>query len=285
MFRPTHLIFGITLSLASAQANPDILPVIHQLGGTTSQLPGSRSWEVGFHVNGKGLDDQGLAMVGYLEPVVRLNLRNTRVSSAGMEHVAKLDELRHLHLEGTSVDDAGLKYIAQCTYLRYLNLYGTAITDEGLKHLIALRNLQHLYLWQTAVTDEGVACLQRALPQLLIYRGADLETVRRIDKESGVTPLAQLTWHPATEKTPPISKGGSFTTVTFVNRRPDKVKLFWIAYGDGSRTHYGDIDGYGERPQNTYANSTWLITDEQGHALGYFMTNKEVAIATIPKAQ
>jgi hypothetical protein len=56
------------------------------------------------------------------------------------------------------------------TQLKLLELTGTTVTDAGLEHIRPLSGLQNLTLYRTRVTATGVAELQKALPNLTVYR-------------------------------------------------------------------------------------------------------------------
>ena len=140
------------------------LAAIKRIGGSVSSFGGNR--EVDFHLGGRALTDQGLAHAAALENVASLNLRDTKITGAGLVHLKGLAKLRELHLERTAVGDEGIENLAGLLNLEYLNLYKTKITDKSLAHLSGLKKLRRLYVWQTGVTDAGVGKLEQALPEL-----------------------------------------------------------------------------------------------------------------------
>ena len=71
-------------------------------------------------------------------------------------------------------------------------------------------------------------------------------------------------------------------TINFENKSDGTVKVHWVQYGGGLR-YYGTIKPGGKRQQNTYANATWVVTDENEKLLGHFRTSKKVGVAVIPK--
>ena len=115
--------------------------------------------------------------------VVDLNLRDTKITSAGLVHLKGLAKLTRLHLERTNVGDEGIANLTKLTTLEYLNLYGTKITDKSLDHLAGLKNLRQLYVWQTDVTDAGIAKFKKALPAVSVVKGIDLSTIIPVAKE------------------------------------------------------------------------------------------------------
>jgi internalin A len=54
--------------------------------------------------------------------------------------------------------------------LFHLNLSDTPITDAGLVSMKGLTKLESVMVGNTQVTDAGVKALNRALPNLTIYR-------------------------------------------------------------------------------------------------------------------
>ncbi|MEK6235798.1 MAG: c-type cytochrome, partial [Planctomycetales bacterium] len=94
-----------------------------------------------------------------------------------------------------------------------------------------------------------------------------------------------LKWIATGGAKPPKSKsGGANTSVIFENKTKRRVKLFWVGYR-GQLQLYGEIDPGKTRQQNTYAKSTWLITDENDKPLGHFIAETLVARAVIPNGK
>jgi mono/diheme cytochrome c family protein len=150
-----------------AQAGVDIRPVAR-----------NTPWaEANFRLQGTNITDAVLAPVKDVTSLVEVNLAKTSVTDAGLAALENLSNLIRLHLELTSITDAGLARLKNLKNLSYLNLYGTAVTDAGLEHLKGLRSLKQLYLWQTKVTEAGAADLKKALPELMISTGAELNTL------------------------------------------------------------------------------------------------------------
>ncbi len=265
-------------------ANSVVISTIKKNGGLVLPMPGKgENWEVEFHLRGRELTDEGLSPIVDLKDVISLNLRDTKITSAGLIHLKGLVKLRRLHLERTNIGDEGIINLTGLTDLEYLNLYGTKITDKALDQLTGLKKLKQLYVWQTGVTDEGVDKLKKALPGLKVVRGVDLSKVIMVKKPEPI-PTDKLKWLLAEgkEKPPAKSKPGSFTVVTFQNKRNYDIKLYWIDYG-GDRKLYGEIAKGGERMQNTYSDAVWLVTDQKDKPLGYFVAGTKEALAIIPK--
>ena len=277
----TVLMLGQPLGHADDQAAIDS---IKKNGGLVLPSPGRENqWDIQFQLRGRDLTDDGLADVARLGNVVELNLRDTKITSAGLVHLKGLAKLTRLHLERTNVGDEGIANLTKLTTLEYLNLYGTKITDKSLDHLAGLKNLRQLYVWQTDVTDAGIAKFKKALPAVSVVKGIDLSTIIPVAKEEP-KPENDLKWLPegGDEKPPAKSVTGEFIFVRFINERDKPVKLFWIDYG-GKPKLYGVIEPGDQRRQSTYEGAVWMLADERDKPLGYFVTGREFARAIIPK--
>jgi len=270
-------------SAAGPVETAEAVAAIKRLGGSVHRM--GKEWEVEFH-RGRSLTDDELAQVASLKNIVVLNLRETKVTSAGLVHLKDLANLRWLHLEKTEVGDEGTENLAGLINLEYLNLYATNITDKTLGRLTGLKKLKKLYVWQTAVTDKGVARLEKALPNLKIVRGVDLSKLAAtFPKESEEPkPTKALKWIAVSSRAdaPAKSLNGINTTVFFENKSSRKVKLYWISYGGGELKLYGELAPGATRRQNTYSKNSWLITDENDQPLGYFLIEQEESLAVIP---
>ena len=285
MFR--LLLIGTVLTLGHALGYADdqvAIDSIKKNGGLVLPSPGRENqWDIQFQLRGRDLTDDGLADVARLGNVVELNLRDTKITSAGLGHLKGLAKLTRLHLERTNVGDEGIANLTKLTTLEYLNLYGTKITDKSLDHLAGLKNLRQLYVWQTDVTDAGIAKFKKALPAVSVVKGIDLSTIIPVAKEEP-KPENDLKWLPegGDEKPPAKSVTGEFIFVRFINERDKPVKLFWIDYG-GKPKLYGVIEPGDQRRQSTYEGAVWMLADERDKPLGYFVTGREFARAIIPK--
>jgi hypothetical protein len=158
---------------------------IRQLGGLALEVAqNDPSMEVSYQqVDGKITDEQ-MALLKDLKDLVSLNLRGKEVTDAQLAPLAGITSLKRLHLERTKITDQATPYLKGLVNLEYLNLYGTDVGDPSLPNLENMKKLKHLYLWQTKVTDAGVAKLQKALPQIEIVRGLDLQKVEEKKPET-----------------------------------------------------------------------------------------------------
>ena len=285
MFRLLLISTVLTLGHSLGHADDQVaIDSIKKNGGLVLPSPGRENqWDIQFQLRGRDLTDAGLADVAKLGNVVELNLRDTKITSAGLVHLKGLAKLTRLHLERTNVGDEGIANLTKLTTLEYLNLYGTKITDKSLDHLAGLKNLRQLYVWQTDVTDAGIAKFKKALPAVSVVKGIDLSTIIPVAKEEP-KPENDLKWLPegGDEKPPAKSVTGEFIFVRFINERDKPVKLFWIDYG-GKPKLYGVIEPGDQRRQSTYEGAVWMLADERDKPLGYFVTGREFARAIIPK--
>ena len=236
---------------------------------------------VEFQLSGRDLKDEGLEPIKLLESVKVLNLRDTKITNAGIINIKGMKDLKRLHLERTNVDDGCIDYLTGLQELEYLNLYSTKVSDLGLSKLKDLKNLKKLYLWQTNVTNEGVKQLETALPDLKIIQGVDLDKIIPV-KKPPPRPTEDLKWIPSTGEMPPRSISGDNTTIIFHNQMKRKVKVYWVEY-NGRLKLYGEIAPGGTREQNTFSTASWLVTDMEDTYLGYFRTSSKVGKALIPK--
>lgn len=254
---------------------------IRKVGGTVRAA--ENGWEVDFHLRGRSLTDDQLARVAGLSAVSSLNLKRTRISSAGLAHLEAMKSLQVLHLEQTAIDDQGMQYLAGLKNLEYLNLFGTKITDQGLTHVSGLSKLQRLYVWQTAVTDDGVVKLEKALPGLRVVRGVNLAKIAAEFplEEPAALPTKTIGFVATTNVADaPRSRNGDNIEVVFQNKSRRAVKVVWVGY-DGKLKVYGEIAAGGMRVQNSYSNNCWLITDMADEPIGYFICGAERALAII----
>ncbi len=73
---------------------------------------------------------------------------------------------------------------------------------------------------------------------------------------------------------------GGETTVQFVNRTDQPVRLLWIDRS-GKRVDYGQLEPGGERDQSTYAGHVWLVASEDDQPLAVFQATDEFGVAVV----
>jgi hypothetical protein len=145
--------------------------------------------------NGKPRAPRWLAKrigVDYVANVVGVNLVPRGFTSpngandATLEHVGRLRRTELLNLRGTAITDAGLAYLKDLTGLRQLDLAQTQIGDAGLAHLKRLNKLRCIQLGGPRISDDSVLKLEKANPDLYIYRyeeGLEAKTWQRANAD------------------------------------------------------------------------------------------------------
>ena len=76
------------------------------------------------------------------------------------------------------------------------------------------------------------------------------------------------------------SRTGPETSLTFVNRTPDEVELFWLNT-EGARQSYGKLEAGAEREQHTFAGHVWQATDAGGKTIAVFQAEERPGQAAI----
>ena len=100
--------------------------------------------------------DSDMKEVANLVKLLSLDLRNSKITNAGLEHLKSMSQLEELVLMDTPITDAGLEQIKNMTKLQSLNLNNTKITDTSLESLKGLTELKNLYLVNTKISDAGM---------------------------------------------------------------------------------------------------------------------------------
>lgn len=145
---------------------------------------------------GAALDDRALeelapsleAMVG----LVDLELRQTRVTSAGLKSVRRLKSLRRLSLDAMPVDDAGLVHLEDLHDLESLELWGTPVKGTGLANLKRCWCLTRLDLTRASVTDSGLTGLRELTTLKFLYLGYNAISDAGLENLKGLTALEHL---------------------------------------------------------------------------------------------
>jgi dipeptidyl aminopeptidase/acylaminoacyl peptidase len=97
-----------------------------------------------------------------------------------------------------------------------------------------------------------------------------------------IAPVKEETLPPLSiEDAPKAStRTGPETSLTFVNRTPNEVELFWLN-AEGQRQSYGKLNAGAERDQHTFAGHVWLATDARGKTLAVFQAGEKPGQAEI----
>jgi|GEM_PF-243496 len=82
----------------------------------------------------------------------------------------------------------------------------------------------------------------------------------------------------------PSTNGGEETWVTFENRLPEPVELFWIDWS-GARKSYGTLQPGQRRDQHTFAHHAWLVATTQDRLVRVFEAEDQPATAVVAAAE
>ena len=111
-----------------------------------------------------------LVMVGRADEATAVKAIKELGGRIEVDQMIAGEPIVYVDLSDTKLTDAGLKVLTELTALRILALSGTKVTDAVITELKELKNLKYLDLTDIKVTDAGVQELEGALPALQIYR-------------------------------------------------------------------------------------------------------------------
>jgi Leucine-rich repeat (LRR) protein len=109
--------------------------------------------------NCKGVTDRGLAELGGLTNLQRLDLSLTRIGDSSTA-LGKLLALKQINLYGTNVGDATVQQLKGMDQLEEANLAKTKVTDSAMASLGAIKSLRRLSIYSTSVTDNAARPLR-----------------------------------------------------------------------------------------------------------------------------
>lgn len=89
-------------------------------------------------------------------------------------------------------------------------------------------------------------------------------------------------WYPMETGFPPSSISGKPAKLTIHNRSGATVKLAWVKY-NGTLKEYGELKAGEKKEQGTFSNASWMVSDVNGKALGYFRTVPGAQEGVIPQ--
>ena len=125
---------------------------------------------------GVQITDAGLAKLGKLAKLRRLDLSGAKITSAGLEALKAFPQLERLSLWNCrGLDDGAAKALSGVSSLTNLDLSDTATGDAALEKLKGLPRLRHLYLTNTQVTAAGAGAFRQAKPECLVSWAKRLE--------------------------------------------------------------------------------------------------------------
>jgi hypothetical protein len=143
----------------------------------TPMWHGSALLRVEFTGQEDSVSDADIAALSPLEDHVAVCvLARTKITDAACAHLARMPRLVRLDLRDTRVTDAGVGKLKSLAELRVLNLFATDVSDASVAALAVMPKLEELRLWQTKVTASGLAKLQAAKPTLDVALAPELPT-------------------------------------------------------------------------------------------------------------
>jgi len=118
-------------------------------------------------------DKDVLKLSGLTNSLEKLSLYgNHELTVEGYRQLGKMKHLWGLFLsQNSNVGDAELGAISKSLpKLTQLDLSETSVTDTAVEHLASLKDLEKVNLKKTKISDEAVRRLQKANPDLKVYR-------------------------------------------------------------------------------------------------------------------
>ncbi|MCH2100309.1 MAG: hypothetical protein MK209_00080 [Planctomycetes bacterium] len=100
-----------------------------------------------------------------------LSLARTQITDASVEIISTIPALVRLDLRETRVTTSGLAYLAGHDHLRELIVSRTHLNDAVIETLGQLPALERLWIWDAGITTEGLATLRKAMPEVHIDAG------------------------------------------------------------------------------------------------------------------
>ena len=170
-------------------------------------LGGSDTFHV--RVNGTEFGDDDLARLiqKHGDRIWGLDLRNTKVTDAGLKNLTGMSNLEQLilgnddvrgfpgidfHRPTSPITDSGLVHLRDLPQLMNLNLCGLPITDKGLPTMGDLPNLGALYLSRTKVQGPGLGGLKSLSKLAVLYLDESDVTDQGLSHLAGASSLQLL---------------------------------------------------------------------------------------------
>ena len=115
-------------------------------------------------VGGIRVTDLGIAKLGALKRLRRLDVSGSMITAAGLVRLSELPRLERLRLwHCGGLDDSAGPALAKLGEIASLDLSNTRVGDEALRRLAALPKLRRLYLTDTQVTPKGLAAARSSM--------------------------------------------------------------------------------------------------------------------------
>lgn len=145
---------------------------------------GSVALWVDFAAAAKMTDDASVRelLTPLVNHVSELSLARTQITDASLELIAAMPSLVRLDLRETAVTDAGLAQLAGHAQLREFVVSRTQLSDAAVDSLQKLPALAQLWIWEAGLSGAGLIALREALPEVHIDAG-DLEGAVALETE------------------------------------------------------------------------------------------------------
>jgi uncharacterized membrane protein len=165
---------------------------------------GSNLWLVSFSAVARDTGDAEVSLL--LQPILPyvadLSLARTRIGDATMKLAARMPNLVRLDVRDTAVTDAGVAALEGHPQLADVVLARTKLTDESVKSLLRLPALKRVYVWNSGIGASALGELRLGKSEIAIEAGdtADaraLESEKEIVLSKGTAPAAPVARPPA----------------------------------------------------------------------------------------
>jgi hypothetical protein len=123
----------------------------------------------------ESVSDEGMAHLGTLKLVERLEIRDCKVSAAGFAQLVQLPKLRELEIETTPCDDAALAPLRRVPQLREMHIRGPTEVSLGAITQCWGKQMNTMFLRLTPAGN-SLGCSGKTIPRITIdFVTADLD--------------------------------------------------------------------------------------------------------------
>ncbi len=143
------------------------------LGAPKPEVLGPATGEADCRIaGGTRVTDLGVAKLGNLKKLRRLDLSGSEITPAALKTLARFPTLERLSLWNVKgLDDAAAAGFTSLQSVSSLDLSNTGIGDQSLAALAKLPNLRRLYVSDTAVTAGALDAFRAQRPSTVVYWG------------------------------------------------------------------------------------------------------------------
>ncbi|WP_295792376.1 hypothetical protein [Mucilaginibacter sp.] len=215
-------------------------------------------------------------------------------TSCGEENLLNLPGDRYaggsdicIHEFAHNIMDYGLDTMLQ---RKIINAYKHALVKGLWKDAYATQN-QHEYwaelsMWYFGKHGEFLKKTKLPVPGAESLRNYDNEGYMLMDSIY-TGKLRPVTIHslPAkqVDKNSKSGYGTEDSQLTFINTTGEKLELFWIDF-ERKPSLYGELQPYNRIPQPTHISHVWMVRNQKGEDLGYYVANSSYCSITILSA-